>query len=69
MNDHQKKADYESNRLFLSYLAHRIKKKHLISTHSSKYKCFVTIFNKMAEGVGFEPTWDCSQTVFKTASL
>ena len=23
----------------------------------------------VAESVGFEPTWDCSQTVFKTASL
>ena len=23
----------------------------------------------LAEGVGFEPTWDYSQTVFKTASL
>ncbi len=23
----------------------------------------------LAEGVGFEPTWDLSQTVFKTASL
>ncbi len=24
---------------------------------------------KMAERMGFEPMWDCSQTVFKTASL
>ena len=23
----------------------------------------------VAEGVGFEPTWACTQTVFKTASL
>ena len=27
------------------------------------------ILKKMAEGKGFEPLWDCSQTVFKTASL
>ena len=24
---------------------------------------------EMAEGKGFEPLWDCSLTVFKTASL
>ncbi len=26
-------------------------------------------FKAMAERKGFEPLWDCSQTVFKTASL
>ena len=29
----------------------------------------MTVFVLLAEGKGFEPLWDYSQTVFKTASL
>ena len=37
---------------------------HKNKQHLQKQMLFI-----LAEGVGFEPTWDCSQTVFKTASL
>ena len=34
---------------------------HKNKQHLQKQMLFI-----LAEGVGFEPTWDCSQTVFKT---
>ena len=43
----------------------RIPSIHKKTNSTRKSRCCLF----MAEGVGFEPTWDCSQTVFKTASL
>ena len=40
-----------------------------LSTTPNLLNAIVLIKFKMAERMGFEPMWDCSQTVFKTASL
>ena len=42
---------------------------HHLSTSALVTIKSIILFYEMAEGKGFEPLWDCSLTVFKTASL
>ena len=44
------------------------KKKHLIFGVLAKFQVFTRIPVKLAEGVGFEPTWGYPQTVFKKST-
>ena len=60
---------YVPSRFSLSYTFVKRRSVWVSPTTVKKKKERVCVPFSFSQGVGFEPTWGCPQTVFKTASL